>query len=210
MSDGAVKVNFKKTMKLFWQPPAGRFSVVEVPPLQFAMIDGAGDPNTAPAYAKAIEWLYGVSYGLKFASKAEGRDYGVAPLEGLWWAEDMSDFAGDKGKWLWTAMIMQPDWITPKMFAAADDHAGARLGEPPASLRLERLDEGLAVQTMHIGPFSAEGPTIARLHQEFLPANGLTETGKHHEIYLSDPRRTVPEKLRTVIRQPVRRIAAAG
>jgi hypothetical protein len=105
------KIDFKKIMKAFWQPPAGVFSLVDVPKLQFAMIDGKGDPNTSEGYRHAIEWLYSVSYPLKFMSKKElGKDYGVAPLEGLWWAEDMSSFlTGDKDLWSWTMMIMQPD-----------------------------------------------------------------------------------------------------
>ncbi|MCZ8548417.1 GyrI-like domain-containing protein [Mesorhizobium qingshengii] len=201
------KVDFKKIMKAFWQPPVGVFSLVDVPKLQFAMIDGKGDPNTSEEYRHAIEWLYSVSYPLKFMSKKElGKDYGVAPLEGLWWAEDMSSFlTGDKHLWSWTMMIMQPDWITGEMFKAVLDKACAKLGEPPESLRLQFFHEGTAVQIMHIGPYSAEGPTILRLHEEFLPANGLVENGKHHEIYLGDPRKAAPEKLRTVIRQPVRK-----
>jgi hypothetical protein len=201
------KVDFKKIMKAFWQPPVGVFSLVDVPKLQFAMIDGKGDPNTSEEYRHAIEWLYSVSYPLKFMSKKElGKDYGVAPLEGLWWAEDMSSFlTGDKHLWSWTMMIMQPDWITGEMFKAVLDKARAKLGEPPESLRLQFFHEGTAVQIMHIGPYSAEGPTILRLHEEFLPANGLVENGKHHEIYLGDPRKAAPEKLRTVIRQPVRK-----
>ena len=203
MSD---KIDFKKIMKVYWQPPVGRFVVVEVPRLNFLKVDGKGDPNTAEEYATALRWLYSVSYTLKFGSKAAGRDYGVAPLEGLWWAEDMTSFAsGDKSNWLWTAMIMQPDWIDAQSFASAVAKAKGKLGEPPASLRLEAFEEGLCVQTMHIGPYSAEAPTIARLHGEFLPANGLVEAGHHHEIYISDPGRTAPEKLKTVIRQPVRR-----
>ncbi|BCH00605.1 hypothetical protein EFV37_12195 [Mesorhizobium loti] len=199
------KIDFKKIMKAFWQPPAGVFSLVDVPKLQFAMIDGKGDPNTSEEYRHAIEWLYSVSYPLKFMSKKElGKDYGVAPLEGLWWAEDMSSFlTGDKDLWSWTMMIMQPDWIPAEMFEAALEKARAKLGQPPESLRLQSFHEGLAVQIMHIGPYSAEGPTILRLHEEFLPANGLVESGKHHEIYLGDPRKAAPEKLKTVIRQPV-------
>lgn len=201
------KVDFKKIMKAFWQPPVGVFSLVDVPKLQFAMIDGKGDPNTSEEYRHAIEWLYSVTYPLKFMSKKElGKDYGVAPLEGLWWADDMSSFlTGDKHLWSWTMMIMQPDWITGEMFKAVLDKARAKLGEPPESLRLQFFHEGTAVQIMHIGPYSAEGPTILRLHEEFLPANGLVENGKHHEIYLGDPRKAAPEKLRTVIRQPVRK-----
>ncbi|AID31884.1 hypothetical protein ACVILI_005705 [Mesorhizobium sp. USDA 4775] len=201
------KIDFKKIMKAFWQPPAGVFSLVDVPKLQFAMIDGKGDPNTSEEYRHAIEWLYSVSYPLKFMSKKElGKDYGVAPLEGLWWAEDMSSFlTGDKDLWSWTMMIMQPDWIPAEMFEAALEKARAKLGQPPESLRLQSFHEGLAVQIMHIGPYSAEGPTILRLHEEFLPANGLVENGKHHEIYLGDPRKAAPEKLKTVIRQPVKK-----
>lgn len=199
------KLDFKKVMKPYWQPPVGEFVIVQVPRLNFVMVDGKGDPNTAAEYKTAVQWLYTMSYTLKFMSKAAGRDYGVAPLEGLWWAEDMSAFtAGDKSNWLWTAMIMQPDWIDAGMMAAALEKAKGKLGPPPASLRLAPFEEGLSVQTMHIGPYSAEAPTIARLHREFLPANGLVETGQHHEIYISDPGRTAPEKLRTVIRQPVR------
>lgn len=201
------KVDFKKLMKPYWQPPAGRFVMVEVPQLNFLMVDGKGDPNTAEEYRSAVQWLYTVSYGLKFASKAAGRDYGVGPLEGLWWAEDMTSFSsGNKDDWFWTAMIMQPDWIDQPAVDAALGTARAKLGDMPASLRLEPFAEGLSVQTMHIGPYSAEGPTIAKLHAEFLPANELTENGHHHEIYLSDPRRAAPEKLRTIIRQPVRRV----
>ena len=200
------KVDFKKTMKAYWQPPVGKFVIIDVPELAFAMIDGEGDPNTAPAYASAVSWLYTLSYTLKFMSKAVGRDYGVAPLEGLWWSDDMGDFLeGRKDRWSWTAMIMQPDWISPQQFEQALAKAREKLGAPPDSLRLERFAEGLSVQTMHVGPYSAEGPTIARLHNEFLPANGLVENGRHHELYIGDPRRTAPEKLKTVIRQPVRK-----
>ena len=200
------KLDFKKVMKAYWQPPVGKFVVVEVPRFSFLKVDGRGDPNSAPEYKRAVQWLYSMSYALKFASKGAGQDYGVAPLEGLWWAEDMSSFtSGDKSNWLWTAMIMQPDWIDAAAYAAALEKTRGKLGEPPVSLRLEPFEEGLSVQTMHMGPYSAEAPTIARLHSEFLPANGLVETGHHHEIYISDPGRTAPEKLKTVIRQPVRR-----
>ena len=200
------KVDFKKTMKAYWQPPVGKFVVVEVPRLSFIKVDGKGDPNSAADYKSAVQWLYSMSYGLKFASKAVGRDYGVAPLEGLWWAEDMTSFTqGDKNNWLWTAMIMQPDWIDASAYAACLAKTMGKLGIAPASLRLEPFEEGPSVQTMHIGPYSAEAPTIARMHGEFLPANGLVENGHHHEIYISDPGRTAPDKLKTVIRQPVRR-----
>ncbi|MCO5162978.1 MAG: GyrI-like domain-containing protein [Mesorhizobium sp.] len=199
------KVDFKKSMKALYAPPVGRFVQVEVPPLSYLMIDGSGDPNTAASYRSALEWLYSVSYPLKFMSKKElGRDYAVMPLEGLWWADDMSTFLSrKKDEWSWTMMILQPDWIGQAMVDAAIAKARAKLGEPPASLRLERLEEGLCVQTMHIGSYDDEGPVLAKLHDEYLPQHGLKETGRHHEIYLGDPRKTAPEKLKTILRQPV-------
>lgn len=202
------KTDFKKTMKALYQPPADRFSIVEVPRLAFAMVDGKGDPNVAPAYATAVQWLYAVSYALKFMSKKElARDYAVPPLEGLWWADDTDSFlTRDKAAWSWTMMILQPDWITPAMFQAAAEKAGQKLGPAPESLRLEEYEEGLSVQVLHIGSYDDEGPVLRRLHEEFLPQNGLTATGQHHEIYLSDPRKVAPEKLKTVLRQPVRRL----
>lgn len=202
------KTDFKKTLKHLYQPSAKNYVVVEVPAMRFVMVDGSGNPNTAPAYIEAVQWLYGVSYALKFASKKEcARDYVVPPLEALWWADDMTAFAaGDKDKWSWTAMIMQPDWITDAMFSKAVEKANGKLGKAPESLRFETFDEGLSVQIMHIGSYDAEAPTIARLHQQLLPENGLAEAGHHHEIYLSDPRRVPAEKLKTILRQPVRRL----
>ncbi|MBK8458119.1 MAG: GyrI-like domain-containing protein [Phyllobacteriaceae bacterium] len=202
-----TKLDLRKTLQHFYEPSPKAFAVIDVPAMNFLMIDGEGDPNVSPVYANAIQWLYGVSYTLKFASKATGTDYGVMPLEGLWWADDTETFiTREKAAWKWTMMITQPDFIAKDMVAAAIDKTRAKLGDPPQSLRLERFAEGLSAQIMHIGPYDAEGPTIARLHKEFLPGNGLTENGHHHEIYLSDPRRTAPEKLRTVLRQPVRRL----
>lgn len=205
--NGMDKTDFKKTLKQFYAPSAKEFSIVEVPKMQFVMLDGEGNPNTSSFYGEAIGWVYSVSYALKFASKQQlGRDYTVPPLEALWWADDMMAFtAGRKDDWKWTEMIMTPDWITPEMFEQAVKKSEAKLGSPPPSLRLEAYDEGLSVQIMHIGPYDAEGPVLKRLHEEFLPRNGLVETGHHHEIYLGDPRRTAPEKLKTVLRQPVRR-----
>jgi hypothetical protein len=206
MAGTATKVDFKKLMKPLWRPPIGDFEIVEIPELTFAMVDGTGDPNTAPAYASAISWLYTMSYALKFMSKAKGKDYGVAPLEGLWWSDDYADFIeGRKDRWSWTVMIMQPEWTASADFESARAKAQSKLGIPPASLRLETFVEGLSVQTTFVGAYSDEGPAIRALHEQFLPANGLIENGKHHEIYLSDPRRTRPEKLKTIIRQPVRK-----
>ena len=203
------KVDFKKEWKHLYRPSAARFELVDVPPMNFLMIDGRGDPNTAQAYQEALEALYAVAYKVKFISKRElAKDYVVPPIEGLWWAEDMETFTleVDKNAWEWTMMIMQPEWVSEEMVAEAIKQV-ARSKNPPALslLRTERYHEGLSVQIMHIGPYDEEGPTLARMHAEFIPQNGLEENGKHHEIYLSDPRRVAPEKLRTVLRQPVKR-----
>lgn len=202
------KLDLKKHHKALYNPPKGKFEIVEVPSLQYVQMDGAGDPNTAEAYKTGVAWLYSVSYAMKFAAKAElGRDYVVGPLEALWWADDMSTFlTRKKSDWQWTIMILQPDFVTSALFVRAVDKASKKLGAPPASLRLETYHEGLSVQTLHIGSYDDEAPTLARLHQEFLPANGLKETGHHHEIYLSDPRKVAPQKLKTILRQPVKRL----
>jgi hypothetical protein len=200
------KTDFKKTLDAY-RAKRGEFRIVQVPDLRYLMIDGQGDPNT-PAFAAAVEALYPVAYKMKFASKRDlGRDYVVMPLEGLWWAEDMDAFtsARDKSRWDWTLMIMVPDWTDEAVFAAAVDRVGA--GNAPARLgdvRLDTLSEGRCAQTLHVGPFDEEADVLARMHHEFIPAQGLGLAGRHHEIYLSDLRRTAPEKLRTILRQPVR------
>lgn len=204
------KVDFKKQLKHLYRPSSQHFETVEVPSMRFLMIDGHGDPNVAPAYQAALDALYAVAYKIKFASKQEaGRDYVVPPLEGLWWAEDMASFtdARNKSAWEWTMMIMTPEWVPPEMYAAAVAAVGAQKDLPALpQLRLETYHEGLAVQIMHIGPYDAEGPTLARMHQQWMPANGYEENGKHHEIYLSDPRRVAPEKMKTILRQPIRKV----
>ena len=201
------KIDFKKELKHLYRPSAKEFMVVDVPPMKFLMIDGHGDPNTAQEYQDAVEALYAVSYKLKFVSKRElGKDYVVPPLEGLWWAEDMETFttARDKSAWDWTMMIMQPEWITQEMVEEAIRQVEKK-GLPALSkLCLETYHEGLAVQILHIGSYDDEGPTMARMHNEFIPESGYEEAGKHHEIYLSDVRKVAPEKLKTVLRQPVR------
>ena len=204
------KVDFKRTLKHLYRPSAKEFTVVEVPPLQYLMIDGHGDPNTAPAYAEAIEALYAVAYKIKFSSKNElGRDYVVPPLEGLWWAEDMAAFTErDKSAWSWTMMIMQPQWISPDMFQAAVGQVEAKKTLPALpKLRLEAYAEGLSVQILHIGSYDDEGPVLEKMHHQFIPDQGLKMAGKHHEIYLTDARKTPPEKLKTVLRQPVRALS---
>ncbi|TQL68622.1 hypothetical protein FB381_2517 [Nocardioides albertanoniae] len=201
----AEKADLKKTLDCF-RARRGEFRVLEVPPLPYLMIDGHGDPNAGGEYADALATLYPVAYKLKFASKSAGRDYVVPPLEALWWAEDMDTFttSRDKSQWSWTALLMTPDWITAQMFEEAVSAAGAK--EPPASLdkiRWDTLEEGTCVQTLHVGPYDDEGPVLAELHDRFVPEHGLRMTGRHHEIYLSDPRRVEPAKLRTILRQPV-------
>ena len=204
------KTDFKKDLKHLYQPSAREFVVVDVPPMQFLMVDGHGDPNTAQEYQDAVEALYAVAYKLKFMSKKElGRDYVVPPLEGLWWAEDMETFTArrDKSAWDWTMMIMQPEWMTQGMLEEAVGEVGKKKDLPALpKLRLETYDEGLAVQIMHVGSYDDEAPTIHEMHHAFMPQNGYQPVGKHHEIYLGDPRKVAPEKLKTVLRQPVRRI----
>jgi hypothetical protein len=202
------KVDFKKTLKHLYNPPKKDFVILEIPKMNFLMVDGKGDPNTSPVYQEALETLYPMAFRLKFVSKKElGRDYTVPPLEGLWWAEDMNTFTATTSKddWLWTMMIMVPDWIEDELVVRTRDEVAASKDLPALErLRFAQYDEGLSVQIMHIGSYADEAPTIHRLHHEFLPGEGLTENGKHHEIYLSDPRRVAPEKLRTVLRQPVK------
>ncbi|HOA25424.1 MAG TPA: GyrI-like domain-containing protein [Aggregatilineales bacterium] len=203
-----AKIDLKRELKHLYAPSAKEVAFVEVPPMQYLMVDGAGDPNTAPAYEEAVEALYAVAYAVKFAVKKAdpARDYAVMPLEGLWWAEDMTAFNAErKGDWLWTMMIMQPEWVTAAIVEQAVAEAGRKKDLPALpKLRFETYDEGYSAQIMHIGPYSAEGPTIARLHAAIEEA-GCALRGKHHEIYLGDPRRTAPEKLKTIIRQPVSR-----
>jgi hypothetical protein len=206
---GIVKIDFKKQIESYTALP-GRFSVVTVPVMQFLMIDGRGDPNTSQAYDDALKTIYPVAYKLKFFSKAElDRDYAVMPLEGLWWAEDMAAFtsARDKSQWEWTLMIMVPDWITHEHFSTARKTVVSKGGAPSLdAIRLEQLDEGLSVQTLHIGSYDDEAPVLDEMHNRFIPEGGLRMIGKHHEIYLSDPRRTVPDKLKTILRQPAARV----
>lgn len=181
--------------------------------MQFVMIDGQGDPN-GPTYARAISVLYPVAYAMKFAAKAQGADFVVPPLEALWWADDPSAFvAGDRSAWRWTAMIRMPETLSQEDFVNARDSASVKLAKKGgvdvtalAELRLDRLEEGDCLQILHIGAYTDESPTLADLHDRLMPESGLTFNGKHHEIYLGDPRKVAPEKLKTILRQPVRSI----
>jgi len=196
--------DIKKQRKDLYAPKPGDFEIVEVPPLEFLMVDGHGDPNTAPAYRQAVEALYATSYAVRAATKATlGKVHTVAPLEGLWSADDPEAFrARDKSAWDWTMMIAQPEWVTADLVEEA--LAAARKKRLPAGLlRFERLTEGRSVQILHVGSYDDEGPTLERLHRDFLPAHGFVPTGPHHEIYLSDARKTEPGRLKTILRQPV-------
>jgi len=200
------KIDFKKDQKHLYKPSARIVAQVDVPAMTFLMVDGQGDPNTSPAFGEAVEVLFTVSYTLKFMVKKGplAMDYGVLPLEGLWWADDMSAFTvQDKSNWQWTLMIRQPEFVTPEMITEATETV--RKKKNPVALdllRTEVYDEGTCAQTLHIGSFTEEGPTIARVHA-FIAERG-ERRGKHHEIYLSDIRRAAPEKWKTVIRQPMK------
>jgi hypothetical protein len=205
------KIDFKKEMASLYSPKVGQFTQVKVPKMNFLMVDGKGDPNTSKEYASAIAILYTLSYTLKFMSKNEmAKDYSVPPLEGLWWADDMNDFVkGRKNRWKWTAMIMLPDWISAKHVKEGIRQASSKKPDLDFSLvRRESFAEGLCVQTMFVGPYSEEGPVIKELHSVYLPEHNLMENGNHHEIYLSDPRKVSASKLKTIIRQPVKKKAA--
>ena len=201
------KYDVKRAYRELYAPSAREFTLVDVPPMRYLAVDGHGDPNTAAAYAEAVEALFSVAYAVKFRSRKElGRDFVVAPLEGLWRADDPAAFvARDKSAWDWTLLIAQPDWIDEALVAEAVAAARAKGDRPALALvRLRELHEGPSAQILHIGSYDDETPTLARLHDEWMPQHGLTFAGDHHEIYLSDARRTEPEKLRTVLRQPVR------
>ena len=200
------KIDFKKELKHLYKPSVQKVDIVEVPQMNFLMIDGEGDPNTSQSFQNAIDVLYPLSYTLKFmVKKGEiGVDYGVLPLEGLWWADDMSSFSvGSKDGWKWTLMIMQPELVTKEMVQKAIEQV--KVKKKPVSLPLVRFgsfEEGKVAQIMHIGPFSEEGPTVEKVHS-FIEESGNQKRGKHHEIYLSDIRRAAPEKWKTIIRQPI-------
>lgn len=201
------KIDLKKELKQLYNPSAKEVSVVEVPPISYLMIDGMGDPNTSQEYMDSIEALYAVSYTLKFFAKkgANPADYVVMPLEGLWWADNMAEFGVEnKDMWKWTSMIMQPSFITGTMVIQAIEQVEKKKGLAALSrMRFEKYDEGLSAQIMHIGPYAAEAPTVRKLHK-FIEDNGYSLRSKHHEIYLSDHRKTAPDKLKTIIRQPIK------
>ena len=201
-----AKIDYKAKLRHLYAAAAERPALVEVPEMNFLMLDGAGNPNDSPEYKNAVEALFALSYAIKFKSKKArlGVDYVVMPLEGLWWTDDMSTFSVHaKDEWKWTLMIMQPDVVTAQLVKEATDEVGEKKNPPSLSkVRFDAFAEGKAAQVMHIGPFSEEGPTVQQLHA-FIEAQGGQLRGKHHEIYLSDIRKAAPHKWKTIIRQPM-------
>lgn len=199
------KIDLRKDLKALYQPSAKAVVDVRVPSMTYLMIDGEGDPNTSKAFAAAVEALYAVSYAVKFMVKRgpSAIDYTVMPLEGLWWADDMSRFMDDRSRWKWTLMIMHPAFVPRKAITAAIGEVNEKKRLPAlAKVRVATLKEGRCAQILHRGPFSDEGPTIARVHA-FIAALGKRPVGKHHEIYLTDMRKATPARWKTVIRQPM-------
>jgi hypothetical protein len=202
------KVDYKKELKNLYNPSIKDVVTVDVPEFNFLMINGMGDPNISQDYREAVEALFNVSYTLKFMVKKgkDAIDFGVLPLEGLWWADDFASFVeGKKDLWKWTAMIMQPKYISQALVKQAMDMVKKKKNLTAlAKMRFEPFCEGLTAQIMHIGPYSEEKENIEKIHN-YIKSKGYLLSGKHHEIYLSDPRKSAPEKLKTVIRQPMRK-----
>jgi len=199
-----MKVDLRKELKHLYAPSTKDVVAVEVPKMSFLRIDGMGDPNTSLEYRNAVEALFSLSYAIKFLVKKEkGVDYAVMPLEGLWWMDDMTRFSVEtKNEWKWTGMIMQPEYVTEEIISKALEQTRKKNLPALSKIRFEAFSEGPSAQIMHIGPFSAEGPTIEKI-RNFIKKQGYNLSGKHHEIYLSDPRKSAPEKMKTVLRQPM-------
>lgn len=196
----------KRDLKECYAPKNSEWALVEVPRQLFIALDGHGDPNTSDEFARAVEALYAVAYTIKFASKRSlDADFVVGPLEGLWWADDPRAFiTRAKDTWRWRMLISQPDWITEDMIADATQTALAKKRLPAiAEVRRETLHEATSAQLLHNGPYDDEGPALATLHDDYLPAHNLRASGLHHEVYLSDRRKADPAKLKTILRQPV-------
>ncbi len=208
MRELSAKLDLKKAQPRYFTAPRLGWEDVTFTARSYLMVDGAGAPGGLE-YTAALEALYPAAYGIKFFSKLDlGRDYAVPPLEGLWWADVHDAYATDRREeWRWSLMLMLPDWIGLEHVATALARQAAKSSACDLSrVRMEWLEEGLCLQHLHVGPFADEAPKLAELHHTIMPARGLTFAGHHHEIYLSDPRRSAPEKLRTVLRQPVRPI----
>lgn len=202
--------DIKTARRDLYAPKSARFEVVDIPEMPFLMADGNGNPNTSPVYATVVEALYTTAYAVRAIAKEElHRTHTVGPLEGLWSADDLRVFqTRDKDAWDWTLMIVQPEWISTDLATEAMERARKKRGPDAIDrVRFDTFNEGLSVQVLHVGSYDDEAPTIVRMHDEFIPAEGLTLRGRHHEIYLSDARRTGPSRLRTILRQPVRPVS---
>ena len=203
-----AKLDFKKEYKYLFSPSPKTPEIVQVPAFKYIMMDGEGYPGDSSDFQEKIQVLYGLAYTIKFMLKKDRQepfDFTVPPLSGLYCADDPAAFSDDsrKDEWKWTLMIMLPDRVTTSVFEAARQELIKKKNPPAAGLAyLEIYEEGLCAQIMHIGPYSQEGPTIKKLH-DFFQEKGYTFNGRHNEIYLGDPRRTQPEKLKTIIRQPI-------
>lgn len=199
------KLDLKKERKALFSAALNTFELIQAPAVRYLMADGHGDPNSVAAYREAVESLYATAYAIKFMCKQEGRDFVVAPLEGLWSAPDPESFTRrQKDDWDWTMMIMVPDFVGEDHFTAARAKSARKLRHLAETLRLQTLAEGLCLQALHVGSYDEEGPLLAKLHDDIMPERGYTFNGRHHEVYLGDPRKTLPAKLKTIIRQPVR------
>ncbi len=201
------KIDYKKELKHLYKPSAKKIEFIEVPKMNFLMINGKGNPNTSIEYENAVETLYAVSYTIKFLIKKSElqTDYGVMPLEGLWWVDDMREFdINNKDNWKWAAMIMQPEIVTKKHIETAIEQVKKKKNlEALSKIEFAPFQEGKSAQTLYIGPFKDEGPIIKKIHT-FIAENKSSLRGKHHEIYLSDIRKAKPENWKTIIRQPVK------
>ncbi|HUK80301.1 MAG TPA: GyrI-like domain-containing protein [Nitrososphaerales archaeon] len=202
-----AKLELRKTMKEFYNPPAGEVVLVKLPPLKYIMVDGEGEPG-GESFQQAMGAIYNVAYSMKFRSKRLlKKDYDMMAPEGLWWMKGKIDM-NKRDKWLWTLMILVPDFVTPEMFS--DSVAEVRSKKNPPGLeraRLDTLDEGTSLQIMHVGPYATESESIAKM-DAYAKEHGYKMVEKHHEIYLGDPRRAAPSKLRTVLRHPVAKALA--
>jgi hypothetical protein len=198
------KIDLKKQFKAAYKATT-KPSILKIPPMKALMIDGMGDPKTSPEFRQDIEALYGLSYTMKFTLKKEqGLDWTVMGMECLWWADDPTAFPEKRyEEWKYTILVVQPDFVTPKHLRRFAAELEEKKGSPMfRKVRLGTLREGLCAQVLHVGPYQEAPKTIVMLH-EFIEAQGKTACGKHHEIYLNDPRRVAPEKLKTIMREPV-------
>jgi hypothetical protein len=205
--ESTTKWDAKQALRSLYAPKNRQFELVQVPDLTYLSVDGVGDPDGVD-FQRAIRSIYPVAYGVKFLSKRTlGRDYVVPPLEALWWADDPEVFAaGSREAWKWTVLILLPAWITAEDVDTVIDDLKYKKRTPESSVSVRTISEGESFQALNVGPFSAEGPVLSDLHSSLMPQSGKTFAGPHHEIYLSDFRKTAPEKLRTILRQPVRSI----